>query len=678
MGKIGKILSIALLAVIAYGAFLSSDKVFADPFNYEIRVNEETFPDEAFRNAILSQYYGKDGILTSDEIAKVTELSVMQRDISDLTGIGYFTSLEKLYCGDNKLTSLDLSNNTALKTLDCFKNKLTYLNISCCPNLIELYCERNCLSTLDISNNTKLMELHCFENKLTELDTVNNESLWYLWCYDNNLKSLDLSGNPGLIELICSDNELTSLDLNGNRSLEQLSCQCNNLTSLDVSRNKKIKILECFSNPFVKLYIAKDPAKFSHTYFGVDQEPVVLTESDWKYTVDWNINNSSPMKTTATAVFQCTKKGEEGYVVSERMNVMFSFSEPDCETPGIKEYIAKLPASDSRTMTAITEKNTTKIPATGHSWGEWKTTAKASIGKDGVETRICAKDNSHKQTRKIPALTPTPAPTSKPVATPTLAASDKIRLDKTEDTIVCGKTDTLKVSVKNGKPRISWQSSDTKVAEVDANGKITAKMAGAAVITASSGKDRAQCRVTVLYKDVTDPKDFWYIPTNVLTAKGVVKGYDKQTMFKPANNCTRAQMVTFIWRLMGEPSPKSKTCKFTDVKKTDYFYKACIWGNENKIVEGYKDGTFGPKIVCARRHAVTFLWRLAGQPDPNTTRNKFSDVRQKDYFYKATLWASEKKILAGYSDGTFRPNGECLRRQMVTFLYKYDKIINGY
>ena len=135
-------------------------------------------------------------------------------------------------------------------------------------------------------------------------------------------------------------------------------------------------------------------------------------------------------------------------------------------------------------------------------------------------------------------------------------------------------------------------------------------------------------------------------------------------------------MVTFIWRLKGEPAPQSSVCKFSDVKKTDYFYKACIWGNEQGIVEGYKDGAFGPQIVCARKHAVTFLWRLAGKPTPSSEANRFKDVNKSDYFYNATLWASEKKILAGYDDGTFRPNGDCLRRQMVTFLYKYDKNIN--
>ena len=293
----------------------------------------------------------------------------------------------------------------------------------------------------------------------------------------------------------------------------------------------------------------------------------------------------------------------------------------------------------------------------------------------------------------LPTPTPTVAPTTNPTATPsptakpavkptgapaepTKATAVSLALNKKTANVVCGKTLTLKATLTGSSDKITWKSSDTKIATVDVNGKITAKMAGEVTITATAAGKSAKCVVTVLYKDVTNSKDFWYAPTNYLTAKGVVKGYDNQTKFKPANKCTRAQMVTFIWRLQGEPKPKASKCKFSDVKKTDYFYKACIWGNENHIVEGYKNGTFGPQIVCARRHAVTFLWRLAGKPSPKNAKNKFKDVKKSDYFYTATLWASEKKILAGYSDGTFRPNGDCLRRQMVTFLYKYDRYIN--
>ena len=254
----------------------------------------------------------------------------------------------------------------------------------------------------------------------------------------------------------------------------------------------------------------------------------------------------------------------------------------------------------------------------------------------------------------------------------------QVEFDKNVAEVPCGKSFTLKATIKGKKEKITWKSSNTKVATVDSNGKVTGKMAGKTFITATlpSGSI-ARCEVQVQYKDVTKTTDFWYKPTNYLTNQGVVKGYDNQTNFKPANVCTRAQMVTFIWRLQGSPEPKAKTCKFKDVKKSDYFYKAVIWGNENHIVEGYKNGTFGPQIVCARKHAVTFLWRLAGSPTDIHTKKTFSDVKKSDYYYTATLWASEKKILAGYDDGTFRPDGDCLRRQMVTFLYKYDKFVNG-
>ena len=314
-----------------------------------------------------------------------------------------------------------------------------------------------------------------------------------------------------------------------------------------------------------------------------------------------------------------------------------------------------------------------------------ETAGQAALSARGLVTdyiRITEPQNGRYDSSKKTVCSPDGTPASKvrlvnlgPTATPTPVV--KIALDRSKTSVICGKSATIKATLTGSSAKISWKSSDSKVAAVDDSGKVTAKMAGTVTITASAAGKSATCTVTVLYKDVTSSKEFWYAPTNCLTAAGVVKGYDKQTKFKPGNKCTRAQMVTFIWRLAGEPKPKTSTCKFKDVKKTDYFYKACIWGNENHIVEGYKNGTFGPKIVCARKHAVTFLWRLAGKPEPKSTKNKFKDVKKKDYFYKATLWASEKKILAGYKDGTFKPNGACLRRQMVTFLYKYDKFVNG-
>ncbi len=225
---------------------------------------------------------------------------------------------------------------------------------------------------------------------------------------------------------------------------------------------------------------------------------------------------------------------------------------------------------------------------------------------------------------------------------------------------------------------VSFSSSSKSICTVNSEGVVFAKMAGYATITAKSASGiKATIKVLVLYKDVQSDADFWYEPTYYLTDKGVAKGYDNQTNFKPGNECSRAQMVTFLWRLSGSPEPKTKSTTFKDVKSSDYFYKAVLWAVEKGITTGVSSKKFDPQGICTRAQTVTFLWRMAGKPNPKAKTSKFKDVKSSEYFYKATIWASEMKIVAGYDNGTFKPQGKCLRRQMVTFLYKYDKFVNG-
>ena len=281
-----------------------------------------------------------------------------------------------------------------------------------------------------------------------------------------------------------------------------------------------------------------------------------------------------------------------------------------------------------------------------------------------------------------------PKPTSKPTPTVIPLPTPKTAyyvMNEGSGKITVTSGDRIIMSIHGSNNYQTWTSSDTKVFDPQDG---YARMAGKATVTVtytdmSNPEPGVEfpvvtktCEVTVLYKDVTSKKDFWYTPTNYLTAQNVVKGYQDQTLFKPANDCTRAQMLTFMWRLAGSPATKKNTCKFKDVKSSDYYFKPVIWAVEKGITTGYDDGTFKPKNVCTRAQTVTFLWRMAGKPSPSSTKNPFKDVKNTDYFYKATLWASENGILAGYDDGTFRPNGDCLRRQMVTFLYKYDKKVS--
>ena len=135
--------------------------------------------------------------------------------------------------------------------------------------------------------------------------------------------------------------------------------------------------------------------------------------------------------------------------------------------------------------------------------------------------------------------------------------------------------------------------------------------------------------------------------------KGITNGYSDGT-FKPKNNCTREAVVTFLWRLAGKPNPKSMTSPFKDVKDSSkYYYKAVLWAAEKGIAGGYNDGTFRPSATCLREHVVTFLWRYAGKPNPGVSRNPFNDVKSSDYYYTAALWANAKGIAKGYSSGAY-------------------------
>ena len=706
MGKFfGALASIGAVAAIAAGiAFIPGAAARADG---EIKINDTNFPDAAFRSYVLNDLDDGDQVLTPDEIANIQLINISGSSYTDLTGIKFFTSLENLEIDHaTGLETLDLGGMKSLVNLKATKGVLTEIDLKGCTGLKQIDVTANKLSeiTFDVSDCVNLEYLDCPQNQIKRYNFNKNKALRILKIYDNPLDLLIIDDCSELVYLDCEDTLLEELYL-GLPKLETLRCGAYEKSScelwyVDVSRCIALKTFRCTdAKKLSKIYGPSEAV--SRSVSGTSAPWIVLTKEDWKLTDAVWFDDDYDGWRGVEFFFGCQKSGEEDYVQVVKIYAdITSEDEPTCEDDGYKNYKAVLPAALSYTGEEIVETNQAIYPKKGHDWSPWEEETPAEVGKAGRDYRVCYRCSAT-EFRDTPALKATATPTSKPTATPTTKPSatptskptvsptskpsvtpaakpDKVSLtlDKETAKIVCGKTQTLKATLTGSTSKISWKTSDKKVAIVDGNGKIRAKMAGTVTITATAAGKSATCTVTVLYKDVTDSSKFWYKPTNYLTASGVVKGYDKQTKFKPANKCTRAQMVTFIWRLAGEPEPASKKCKFSDVKEKDYFYKACIWGNENHIVEGYKDGTFGPQIICARRHAVTFLWRLAEKPEPTTKKNKFKDVKKKDYFYKATLWASEEGILAGYKDGTFKPDGDCLRRQMVTFLYKYDKYIN--
>ena len=152
---------------------------------------------------------------------------------------------------------------------------------------------------------------------------------------------------------------------------------------------------------------------------------------------------------------------------------------------------------------------------------------------------------------------------------------------------------------------------------------------------------------------------------------GITKGTD-DTHFSPDGICTRAQAVTFLWRTAGSPASKTRTMPFTDVPVGSYYYDAVLWAVENGITKGTSDTTFSPNMTCTRAQIVTFLWRSEKSPAAGTA-NLFVDVKSTVYYADAVLWAVENDITKGTTNTTFSPDADCTRAQIVTFLWRCKK-----
>lgn len=187
-------------------------------------------------------------------VKKVETLDIYNKQLTDLSGIEYFTNLTYLRCGNNELASLDVSALRRLETLDCGTNKLTTLDVSDLTGLTRLFCDKNLLTTLDVSDLTGLTTLDCSNNKLANLNASSLTGLTYLNCNNNSLNSLDVKGLTKLKSLNCTNNQLTTLDASGLTNLSTLNCYGNaSMTSLNVTGLSNLEKLECYRNQLTSL-----------------------------------------------------------------------------------------------------------------------------------------------------------------------------------------------------------------------------------------------------------------------------------------------------------------------------------------------------------------------------------------------------------------------------------------
>ena len=215
------------------------------------------------------------------------------------------------------------------------------------------------------------------------------------------------------------------------------------------------------------------------------------------------------------------------------------------------------------------------------------------------------------------------------------------------------KLDDLTVTDKNGK--------ELKLTD-KGNGKYTFTMPASKVEVNATFVKEVEISP---FSDVSTSA-YYYEAVKWAQEKGITGGIGNG-LFGPNQPCTRAQIVTFLWRAAGSPEPKSMS-SFSDVSADSYYAKAVAWAVENGITTGTGDGKFSPDATCTRAQSVTFLFRAIGKLVDS--KAEFSDVLTDSYYANAVAWAVENGVTNGIGDGLFGPNNSCTRAQIVTFLFR--------
>ena len=632
-------------------------------------VGNELTELDVSKNTELTRLECWDNKLTALDVSKNTKLTRLGCWKNELTALDVSknTELTSLNCGFNKLTALDVSNNAKLEKLICRGEtlsymKLTKLDVSQNKVLKELDCYSIKMKELNVSGCTALEELNCGGNQLTALDVSENTNLTILRCASNQLTALDVSKNLDLKGLYCRDNYLAVLDVSKNSKLESISCGKNGLTSLDLDKNKEITYVNLDNHQFYNkgtlpagetfdmktLPGSFDPSRTKNWIGGtVDAAGILTVDADAKeVTYDYQ-----------------TKSGytDAKYLMSCKLNVKGGTTPVAKYAISVTGGIANLAKAAEGSVVTLTA----DAPAANMHFARWEV-------ESGSEAVTFANATNSTTTFPMPAgevkvkavfeadeiMVPIQYDVSvlndgngKAFASPAKAAAD---------TAI-----TLTATPNAGYHFKAWRVILGGVTITDNKFTMPAEDVE---VQAVFEKDAPISKHPFL--DV--PAGAYYEDAVVwAVGKGITSGTNATT-FDPNGTCTRAQAVTFLWRAAGSPTPKTKLMPFPDVPVGSYYWNAVLWAIEQGITEGTSYLTFSPNDSCTRAQIVTFLWRAKGNPAVSGNA-PFTDVAPDAYYAAAVTWAEKNGITGGIGNGLFGSNNTCTRAQIVTFLYRAMK-----
>lgn len=297
--------------------------------------------------------------------------------------------------------------------------------------------------------------------------------------------------------------------------------------------------------------------------------------------------------------------------------------------------------------------------ALGHAFGDWTAAPAPTCTETGTELRTCSRCGLE-ETRTLEALGHAyEAVVTAPTCT-----------EQGYTTYTCSRCGDSRTDDETEALGHAWDEGVVTLAP-------TTEAEGVRTYTCSRcGQTRTEAiprleETAFRFDDVRNENQYYFVPVYWAYEHDprITTGMT-ETLFRPNYGCTRAHVVTFLWRAAGCPEPELTSCSFRDVEESAYYYKAVLWAVENGIATGTTSTTFSPERACTRAQTVTFLWRFAGSPAPAEETLPFTDVRANAYYRQAVLWAWQNQITSGTSDTTFSPNVTCSRGHAVTFLYR--------
>ena len=611
-----------------------------------------------------------DNELTGLDLSKNTKLTSLSCSENELTALDVSknTELTRLYCGSNRLTALDVSKNKKLEELDCESDsllsymKLTKLDVSQNKALKKLNCYGVKMKELNVSGCTALERLDCGGNRLDALDVSTNVNLTELRCSSNQLDELDVSNNPKLKYLSCRNNLLAALDVSQNLELERIVCERNGLTSLDLDKNKKINFIQLTEHQFYNKGTLPAGETFNLKTLPGNFDPKRATNWVGGTVDETGILTVNADATEVTYDYQ-TKSGntDAKYLMSCKLNVKGGTTPVAKYAISVTGGIANLAKAAEGSVVTLTA----DAPAANMHFARWEV-------ESGSEAVTFANATNSTTTFPMPAgevkvkavfeadeiMVPIQYDVSvlndgngKAFASPAKAAAD---------TAI-----TLTATPNAGYHFKAWRVILGGVTITDNKFTMPAEDVE---VQAVFEKDAPISKHPFL--DV--PAGAYYEDAVVwAVGKGITSGTNATT-FDPNGTCTRAQAVTFLWRAAGSPTPKTKLMPFPDVPVGSYYWNAVLWAIEQGITEGTSYLTFSPNDSCTRAQIVTFLWRAKGNPAVSGNA-PFTDVAPDAYYAAAVTWAEKNGITGGIGNGLFGSNNTCTRAQIVTFLYRAIK-----